>query len=485
VFGDDITSAVAQLAVEPFPGEKRESLDKISSANVYFGARGIAEALRRGADVVVTGRVVDSALVLGPLVAHFGWSWSDYEKLAAGSVVGHVLECGCQTTGGNFTDWRKTPSWENVGFPIAICSADGSAVVTKNAGTGGLVSCQTVTEQLLYEIGDPANYLLPDVVVDFTSVAVSSAGPERVRISGATGRAPTSTYKVCVTRSAGFVLTALLLVPGHEARAKAQRMGEAIVKNGNAGAAKLGLPPVVEYAIDLIGGRGAGYDECVLRLVLAHEQPRVLQIAGLEIPAAALAMAPGICGVGATGRAAPSRRMHQFSLLLDKSKFALKHQVQVGTAPAVAVDDSSATYSSLPSSNRASIASSPKSPSSSSTLLLSSGGARVPLHHVAYGRSGDKGDTANIGIVAREPHLYPLILQQVTEEAVQQHLLGMGLKSSRVQRFEIPKLFAVNFHVHDVLGGGGGSSLMLDKQGKTFAQKLLAMEIAVPQSAKL
>lgn len=374
VFGDDVTTELSSFpSLRMFPGEEKQDAEKLASANIYFGARGIAEALRRGADVVVTGRVVDSALVLGPLAAHFGWSWTQHQLLAAGSVVGHILECGCQTTGGNFTDWRKTPSWQNVGFPVALCRADGTAVITKvcvcvcvrafvcflhisvlffsffcfvqNPGTGGMVTTQTVTEQLLYEIGDPANYLLPDVTVDFTGVQLLQDGVDRVLVSGAKGRAPTSSFKVCVTKSSGYSLTALLLVPGHECRDKARAVGEAIVANGNAGLAKLGISPITEYQIDVIGGRGKGeFDECVLRIALAHEQPRALQVAGLEIPAAALAMAPGLSGVGTTGRSAPSRRMNQFSMLVEKSDAAGRHKLQVGSDPLVVIDDSCPVY---------------------------------------------------------------------------------------------------------------------------------------------
>jgi hypothetical protein len=508
VFGDDVTLELSSFpSLRVFPGEEQQNAEKLASANIYFGARGIAEALRRGADVVVTGRVVDSALVLGPLAAHFGWSWTQHQLLAAGSVIGHILECGCQTTGGNFTDWRKTPSWQNVGFPVALCRADGTAVITKvcacvrvracfcflflfffaclvfvflllffvqNPGTGGMVTIETVTEQLMYEIGDPANYLLPDVTVDFTGVQLLQDGVDRVLVSGAKGRAPTSSFKVCVTKSSGYSLTALLLVPGHECRDKARAVGEAIVANGNAGLAKLGISPITEYQIDVIGGRGKGeFDECVLRIALAHEQPRALQVAGLEIPAAALAMAPGLSGVGTTGRSAPSRRMNQFSMLVEKTDAAGRHKVQVGSDPLVVIDDFCPVY--LP----------PVAPVRSQSSASSGGNAFAPLWTIAYGRSGDKGNSANIGIAARDSSLFAVVLQQVTADAVQRHFKEMGLTSSRVERFELPNLNAVNFLIHDVLGGGGGSSLLLDKQGKTFAQRLLSMNVRVEKKANL
>ncbi len=474
VFGDDVTARMEELSSRllPFPGEEElpGGRSGASSANVYFGARGIAAALRAGANVVVTGRVVDSALVLGPLVASFGWGWDQWTLLARGSVVGHILECGCQTTGGNYTDWRETPSWVNVGFPVAHCSSDGSAVITKNPGTGGLVTVKSVTEQLLYEIGDPRCYVLPDVVVDFTTVTVSQEDPDRVRISGATGRPATPHYKVCLTRPMGYVVSALLLVPGSECRDKAAAVAVAVLDNANAALARLGMQPIEQFHHDVIGGhRAEGYDECVLRMVFAHSQLKALQIAGLEVAPAALAMAPGLCGVGQTGRTAPSRRMAHYSLLLPKTALAASHTVAIASEDPFAVDDLAhiQPLAVLPP------------PPSSSAPLRHAAGAVVPLWRAAYGRSGDKGDAANIGVVARSPQLFCELQGQVTAEAVTRHLQSLGLAPARVDRHELPLLGAFNFVVHGVLGGGGGSSLLLDKQGKTFAQKLLAMQVAV------
>jgi hypothetical protein len=288
---------------------------------------------------------------------------------------------------------------------------------------------------------------------------------------------------VCVTRGCGYVLSALLLVPGSECRAKAAAVAQAVLANGNAGIAKLGLAPITEFHYDVIGGNDTTssnvesepYGECVLRMVFAHPEQRALSVAGLEVAPAALAMAPGLCGLGTTGRAAPSRRMRHYSRLLPKSALRGAHRFQVGSDAPVSIDDSqfAVAFVAPPRPRFA--------PSSKS------GGVRrsVPLWRAAYGRSGDKGDSANIGVVARSAALYSELWTQLTAEAVRSHLESLGLHPHSVHRFELPGLLAFNFLVLGVLGGGGGSSLLLDKQGKTFAQKLLAMPVSVSVPAKL
>jgi hypothetical protein len=181
VTGDDLTDRTAEIRAagvkEMFSGAPMP--EKLTTMNAYLGAQPIATALDRGADVVITGRCVDSAVVLGPLVHAFGWSWTDYDRLAQGSLAGHLLECAAQVTGGLFTDWRDVPGWDDMGMPIAECGADGSFVVSKPSGTGGLVSPLSVGEQMLYEIGDPGSYILPEVVCDFRAVTMASCGPDQ------------------------------------------------------------------------------------------------------------------------------------------------------------------------------------------------------------------------------------------------------------------------------------------------------------------
>jgi hypothetical protein len=202
---------------------------RLVTANAYLGAGAIADALRAGADVVITGRVADPSLTVGPCIAHFGWSPADFGPIAGATVAGHLIECGTQACGGFSTDWLDLPDNLSIGFPIVEVSADGSCVVTKAAGTGGAVTAQTVKEQLLYEIGDPGNYLSPDAAVSFLTLRVEPAGADRVRVSGATGRAPTDSYKVSATYRDGYKAHGMVTIFGHDAVKKARRAGEGVL----------------------------------------------------------------------------------------------------------------------------------------------------------------------------------------------------------------------------------------------------------------
>jgi hypothetical protein len=204
--------------------------DRLVTANAYLGAEAIAEALRAGADIVITGRVADPSLTVGPCLAHYDWRMDDYNRIAGATVAGHLIECGTQACGGISTDWLELPHVHDLGFPIAEIADDGSCVITKPRGTGGAVTIQTVKEQLLYEVGDPGNYLSPDATVSFLTLDVQQLGPDRVRVSGATGRPPPSTYKVSATYRDGFKAHGQVTVFGHDAVRKARHAGEALLR---------------------------------------------------------------------------------------------------------------------------------------------------------------------------------------------------------------------------------------------------------------
>jgi hypothetical protein len=231
VLGDDLVAQAGEFRsagiTEMFSGEPFPQ--RVASINAYLGALPIARALDAGCDVVITGRCVDSAVTLGVLMHEFGWAADAYDRLAQGTLAGHLIECGAQCTGGLFTDWEQVPDWENIGFPVVEAHADGSFVITKSPGTGGLVTPATVSEQLLYEIGDPRAYLVPDVACDFTQVRMTPDGADRVRVSGATGRAPTARYKVSATFADGYRNTGFLTIAGVDAVRKAQRTGDALL----------------------------------------------------------------------------------------------------------------------------------------------------------------------------------------------------------------------------------------------------------------
>ncbi len=229
VEGDDVLGDLDRLIGA---GEELRNMDtgaplqtvreKVTSANVYLGAFPIAEALGQGAQIVITGRGTDPGLVLGPLIHEFGWQPGDWDRLAAGTVAGHIVECGAQCTGGNYTDWRKVENMALIGYPIVEARADGSFVITKHAGTGGMVTRDTVVHQLAYEMGDPAAYITPDVIADFTSFELIEEGPDRVRVSGVRGKPATPTYKVSASYQDGWKSVGQLTISGPDALAKAQ-----------------------------------------------------------------------------------------------------------------------------------------------------------------------------------------------------------------------------------------------------------------------
>ncbi|CAN5551850.1 hypothetical protein BH10PSE18_BH10PSE18_17700 [soil metagenome] len=253
--GDDLSTQMPALRErgvrDMFTGEALPA--KVLSANAYLGATPIAAALAAGADVVITGRCVDSAVTLGPLMHEFGWTADDHDLLASGSLAGHIIECGCQATGGLHTDWESIPDWAHMGYPIVECHADGSFVVTKPEGTGGRVIRAGVAEQMLYEIGDPAAYLLPDVSCDFTQVVIEQQGEDRVRVSPARGRAPTPHYKVSATQLDGFRCAGSMVMIGVDAGKKARRTAEAIVERTSEILRDGGLPPFMSTYIEFLG----------------------------------------------------------------------------------------------------------------------------------------------------------------------------------------------------------------------------------------
>lgn len=229
VLGDDIVERLGALIGQGHELRNMETgapaatvMDRVTSANVYFGARPIVEALAQGAHIVITGRTTDTGLTLAPMVHEFGWAADDWDKAAAGTVAGHILECGGQASGGNFSgDWRSVPDLAHIGFPIAEASPDGSVIITKHPGTGGLISARTVKEQLLYEIGDPTSYITPDCIADFTSIQVDEEGPNRVKISGVKGGPSTEFYKVSMSYHDGFTAVGTLTYAWPDALEKA------------------------------------------------------------------------------------------------------------------------------------------------------------------------------------------------------------------------------------------------------------------------
>jgi len=472
VEGDDVSALLPALRAEGV-----ELPATVLSANAYLGALPIKAALDAGADVVITGRCVDSAVTLGALMHEFGWAPDDYDLLAAGSLAGHLIECGCQGSGGLFTDWEEVPDWADSGYPVVECRADGSFVLGKPKGTGGLVTPAVAAEQLLYEIGDPSRYLLPDVVCDFTAVFLEADGPQRVLVQGARGQAPTPTYKVSATYADGFRSAAQLTVVGHDAGRKARRSAEAILARTRAMFARAGLADYSATHIDILGA-AEGFGQAVMWLAVAHPQRAALELFAREIAPAGTSWAPGTTGFG--GRPSVSPAIKQFSFLLDKARIQpVVHLPDGTTVQPVSHHGARPQGHGLERSNIPQPSTCPGGLTPwCDTSPTEEGWRRVPLLELAWARSGDKGDTSNIGVIARHPDDLPLLREQLTPDAVAAYLADKV--HGAVTRYELPGIHAFNFVCEQALGGGGMASLRHDPLGKGMAQWLLAMPVAVP-----
>ncbi len=329
VLGDDLLHRIGDLEKAGMTftnletGEGFESVGRdILSANAYFGARPIVQALTEGAQIVITGRTTDTALTYAPMIHEFGWSWSDWDKLAAGVVGGHILECGGQATGGNFSaDWRSVPDLAHIGFPIAEAYPDGEIIITKHEQSGGMVTVRTVSEQLMYEIGDPKNYITPDCIADFTTIRLEEVGKNRVRLSGVKGSPPTEFYKVSMSYSDGYTAIGTLTYAWPDAYEKA-RCADGILR---ARLDDLGLR-FDEIRTEYLGLNSchgpiapvpADTNEVILRVgVRSHDRHDVERF-GMEIAPLILTGPPGVTGF-AGGRPKPSEVIAYWPALISK-----------------------------------------------------------------------------------------------------------------------------------------------------------------------
>ena len=494
VVGDDVSAELAALRAAGVPDiESGRALPlQTVSANAYLGAFPIAAALARGADVVITGRCADSALTLAPLIHAFGWRAADFDELAMGSLAGHIIECGPQATGGITTDWRAVAAdWDDMGYPIVECSADGSFLVTKAAGTGGLVTAATVAEQITYEVHDPGRYVLPDVVCDLTSVALTDLGENRVRVTGARGLPATPSYKVSLTYSDGYRCTATLMIVGTDAAEKARHVAAAVLKRTRRLFADSGLSDYRAVSVEVLGAeamygphaRAQATREVILKIAVAHSQERALELFAREIYPSATSMAQGITGF-AGGRPAVQPVVRLASCLIPKERVHAQVELQDGAGQAVPVGPAPAARATVEPglAPAAAAAAGPQATAVIAPQACDPGTVceEVPLLRLAYGRSGDKGDTANIGVLARRPEFIPLLAQQLAPEVVRAYLAH--LVEGEVERYDWPGLGGWNFVLRRALAGGGIASLRYDPQGKSYAQILMDLPVRVPRA---
>jgi hypothetical protein len=447
--------------------------DHLIAANVYTSSEGIFKALQMGADVVITGRASDSALTIGPLMYEMGWALDDWDKLAAAMVAGHVIECGAQACGGNFTDWEKVGNWTRMGYPIVEMQVDGSFLVSKGEGTGGLVNQWTVKEQLVYEIADPRAYMGPDVVADLSQVQVEDIGPDLVQVSGTRGRPSPARWKVSMAYKDGYKAVGQVVVGGLEAYKKAQLVDGIFWGR---------FPfPFDKKASNFIGADALGDalavkggNEILLQFVAYDRDKSKLERFGKEIAGLILAGPQGMAAHG--GRPKIQEVFTYWPCLIDRDK--VKQQVWIidgdGTTSQLhefLPDPVVHQESRLPEPQRAIIG-------DFSLLTPFEGSVEVRMKDLCLARSGDKGNSANLGVLARSRQVYEYLKTHLGEDIIRKWL--GDLCEGEIERYELDGLMGFNYILGKALDGGGTRSTRLDPQGKMLATAFLAQQVYVP-----
>jgi hypothetical protein len=463
VSGDDLMSRLGDLRAS---GERFVNLDTgedlppdadVLTANAYLGAGGVAAALRAGADVVVTGRVTDASLVVGPAMAAFGWGPGDLDAVAGAVVTGHVLECGAQCCGGNYAFLGEIPGAERIGFPVAEMHPDGSAVVTKHPGTGGAVTVGTVTAQLLYEIGPPG-YLSPDAVARFDTIELAQEGPDRVRISGVRGEPPPPSYKVAANLAGGWRNAMTLVLSGAAPAAKAA-MAEAAVWAAVPG----GRERFDETSAEVIGdlsGEGLAF----LRLAVRGDDERAVGRAfSSALVETTLATYPGAFATSAPSGA--QEVAHYWPTTISLSSVQATVTLDGEPVPVPSWQPEPGGWAPRSSDEGSTDTDDPE--------------VDVPLGVLVGARSGDKGGNANIGMWADTDAVASWLMHSFDVDALRAVLPeAEGLE---IERYPLPNLRAVNFVVRGLLGWGVASTLRLDGQAKGLAELVRSRRVRIPE----
>lgn len=468
--GDDLMPRLADLQAE---GESFTHLDKgialkdskamTISANAYLGCWGIVKALEEGADIVVGGRIADASVVVGPAAWWFGWNRDDWDRIAGASTAGHIIECGAQATGGNYAFIDEVPDFRRVGFPIAEIRGDGSFVITKHPGTGGLVSVDTVKAQLLYEIREP-RYLTPDAAARFDTIRISQEAKDRVKVEGVRGEPPTATAKVCINTLGGYRNSMTVILTGLDIEKKAR---------------------IVEDALfDALGGKDQ-FEVCNVQLVrsdkedpatneesfaylritvLDKDQKKVDRISS-KVVELALANIPGFVGTAPPAKGTPaivywpalvsSSRVSQ-KVVIDEQEFVVECTMPVQGFPQI-------------EPLKADIPASPMGKT-----------VKVAFGRAFAARSGDKGGNANLGVWAKTTEGYAFLRDFLTTDRLKAML--KDLSPYEIERYELPNLLALNFYIRGILGEGAAASLRMDAQAKTLGEYLRARMVELPEA---
>ena len=486
VEGDDLLARLPDLSLAGHRFANADTGETLAEAGVtpltahaYLGGLPIASALSAGADVVVTGRVTDAALVVGPGMWRFGWTGDDLDALAGAVVAGHVLECGCQATGGNYAFFNEVPDLARAGFPLAELAADGSAVVTKHPGTGGLVSVGTVTAQLLYEIGGP-RYLNPDVTARFDTIRLDQVGPDRVGLSGVRGEPPPADLKVSLNYAGGYRNSMILAIEGRDVAAKAALAEQAIWARVNGGKA----------AFETADVELAGSDPALLRItVLDQDKAKVGRAFSAAVVETGLASYPGFYALTPPGDASmygvhwpttvPADLVTTRVLIDGDPVWTGPARAQPARADPPTSPTSSAPYAppdpSVPAQYSPAAPSALDSADQAGSSILT---RRVPLGLIAGARSGDKGGNANVGVWVRTDAEFAWLDGYLTAERLAS--LVPPVAGCRIERHRLPNLLALNFVVAGLLGRGVAASTRLDPQAKALGEELRAALADIP-----
>ena len=469
--GDDLMPRLDELSSS---GEKLKNIDKnndlfsyekkLLTANAYLGAWGIKEALDNGADVVICPRVTDAAVVIGPAAWKFNWSRNDYDQLAGALAAGHVIECGAQATGGNYSFFKEVPSFKDIGYPIAEINEDGSFIITKHPNTGGLVSVGTVTAQLLYEIGSPA-YVNPDVISHFDTLKIEQESKDRVFVSGCRGSSPPKDHKVCINLAGGFRNGTELLLTGLDIEEKAKLITETIFDSVG-GKEQFDKVDIQLHRTDKENPESNEQAQAFLRIDVMSEDPDLVgRLFSAKIIELALANFPGWTGRNGV---VPSGPYIEYWPALVDSKF-IKEKVHFDSKTMEVIPTSQLDFEEVFYQ---------KEPVEVKKIV------EKPDTEIFFGdlfgtRSGDKGGCANLGVWSKNPEAYGYLFDFLTIDKLKELL--PDLKPFEIDRFELPNILSLNFYIHGILQDGVSSSTRMDGQAKSLGEYLRAKKINVPK----
>ena len=472
ISGDDLMPRIDDLKKD---GEKFLNIDKdipieesgckTLTANAYLGAWGIKEALDQGADIVVCPRVTDAAVVIGPAAWKFNWQRNDYDALAGALTAGHIIECGCQATGGNYSFFQEVPSFDNVGYPIAEIKSDGSFYITKHPGTGGLVSTGTITAQLLYEISSPA-YLNPDVIAHFDTLKIEQESKNRVYISGCRGSSPTNSHKVCINLAGGYRNGMEFILTGLNIKEKAKTITDAIF-NSVGGKEQF---DEVSILLDRTDKKDPNSNEeamASLRISVKSKNPDLVgRLFSAKIIELALANYPGFFTGGGVRSGGPV--LVYWPALIDSKH--IKEIVhldgkEIEILPTNQLNLEEIYYQKQPIEIK---------PAPSDEVI------NKPLGNLFGARSGDKGGCANIGVWAKSENAFSFLHEFLTVKKLKE--LMPDVAQFEIDRYELPNILSLNFYIHGILQDGVSSNTRKDGQAKSLGEYLRAKYIDIPKS---